>query len=84
MTITAEPLAIASVDDLDLLDDDGLEHGICVFCYPNIKPLEMFISFCEKETLLVGDILEFIPPNACPDCMRVWINNNKLCPRCGK
>jgi predicted amidophosphoribosyltransferase len=75
---------LPEVGNLDLLDDE-IEHGVCLHCYPNLKPLDVFVATCGKEVVdRDGIVLDYLPPNACQDCVKAWERNGYKCPKCGR
>ena len=77
--ISQTTAAINDLADLDLLDDDT-RHAFCTRCWPDWRPGAPFVALCGRRAVgFAGDGM-VAPPNACPDCLRLF---RRPCPRCG-
>lgn len=79
-TTQAPPEEAVDTEDVELTDDE-YSHAACSICYPigSLKHLDTFIAICGRKAVVrLSEGHYDPPPNACPDCKRIW-----RCPRCG-
>lgn len=79
--MSAVPLEVVDLSDLDLLDDEHT-HARCVRCTGYLVPRGTpFVALCGRRAVTLADVPPgVIPADACPECLDLYWSP---CSRCG-